>query len=297
MATKQQKQELIEALKFTPREISIMLSGYGGEIVMGRVSREAYKWWNQRDDVSIDDWVWGWNWEDEHPDITVPEHAQFVGNGEWHDCDDLAHESGVEIGGSCWITVTDQLTGETILESTLDHHALESHGIECECMGSTERDEAGVGNAVFVGQSIEKGVFFEATVTITRPFDPSQLRLGYWSIDDWNICQSVEYCGEELEGTDAYSTNGKGSECWLEYIGENPDTDPYDEKTVWAPNQLSEWHAIDSSFPQHPGCYQVRENEWGFVRRAFFVDGAWVDHDGKKLDADINAWRGLREPV
>ena len=37
MATKKQKQELIEILKFTPCTYKIEIWGYGGEIAMGRV--------------------------------------------------------------------------------------------------------------------------------------------------------------------------------------------------------------------------------------------------------------------
>ena len=41
MATADEKQELVDALKFTPRDVRIQVWGYGGEIVMGKVSREA----------------------------------------------------------------------------------------------------------------------------------------------------------------------------------------------------------------------------------------------------------------
>ena len=58
MATRIQKEALVEALKFTPREITITLWGYGGEVVLGKVSREAYKWWSLQDDgITLDDFA------------------------------------------------------------------------------------------------------------------------------------------------------------------------------------------------------------------------------------------------
>ena len=51
MATRKQKEHLVKVLKFTPRDIEITLSGYGGEIVMGRITEAAYDFWQDRDDL------------------------------------------------------------------------------------------------------------------------------------------------------------------------------------------------------------------------------------------------------
>ena len=42
MATEIEKQELMDTLKFTPRNYTITLSGYGGEIAVGTVDRKVY---------------------------------------------------------------------------------------------------------------------------------------------------------------------------------------------------------------------------------------------------------------
>jgi hypothetical protein len=42
MATKEEKQELMDILKFTPCTYTIQMWGYGGEYVMGTVERKIY---------------------------------------------------------------------------------------------------------------------------------------------------------------------------------------------------------------------------------------------------------------
>ncbi len=42
MATEQQKEELMQTLKFTPRNYRVEIWGYGGEIYWGTVDRKIY---------------------------------------------------------------------------------------------------------------------------------------------------------------------------------------------------------------------------------------------------------------
>ena len=48
MATKKQKEELMQVLKFTPRTYKIRMWGYGGEHVMGTVDRKIYDYFRAR---------------------------------------------------------------------------------------------------------------------------------------------------------------------------------------------------------------------------------------------------------
>ena len=295
MATKQEKEELVEALKFTPREITITLWGYGGEVVLGRVSREAYKWWSLQDDgITLDDFAFNWSFDEEYPDANVPEHAQFITAGEWHECDNIAHESGVELSDICGMTVTDNLTGEQIFECNLGAAALESHGIETACLYDLETGDAGQGNACFMGQSIEKGTFFEGKVLIRQPFDPRRIELAYNNIEGWCLVSGLTYDGEDVEGTDAYDTRGKGMECSLEYIGEDAETDPYDENTVWPESWITEWRDATVA-PEHDGLYQVEVGEWNW-RRIWWINEAWRDDHGVPVEG-VSKWRGLNREI
>ena len=42
MATRKQKEDLVRALKFVPRDITISLSGYGADIVTGKQIGRAH---------------------------------------------------------------------------------------------------------------------------------------------------------------------------------------------------------------------------------------------------------------
>ena len=53
MATKKQKEELMQTLKFTPREYKIEIGAYGGEIYFGTVDRKIYEFFKEK---KIDIW-------------------------------------------------------------------------------------------------------------------------------------------------------------------------------------------------------------------------------------------------
>jgi hypothetical protein len=297
MATKQEKEELVEALKFTPREITITLWGYGGEIVMGRVSREAYKWWTRNAEeaaVELSDFVFNWGFEEENEDKEIPDEARFITAGEWHECDGIAHESGVELSDICGMTVTDDLTGDQIFECNLGLAALESHGIDTACLYDLETGDAGPGNACFVGQSIEKGTFFEGRILIRQPFDPRRIQLAYNNIAGWCLVSGLTYDGEDVEGTDAYDTRGKGMECDLTYIGGDPESDPYDENTVWPDSWITEWREATVA-PERDGLYQVEVGEWNW-RRIWWINEAWRDDHGVPVEG-VSRWRGLDREI
>jgi hypothetical protein len=206
MATRKQKQDLMSALKFTPREIEISLGGYGGEIVIGRISEAAYDYWQDRDD--LDEYVYDWDNE-----MEVPADAHFCTDGAWHDVDDICHENGCEASDACLLQVTDVETNDVIWENSLDLDSLASKGVDTSNHSHVrpEEDEPD-GTCIFLGQSIEKGLFFSGKVRITEPFDPSKLAISWTDCDGWRLISGVEYDGEEVYGYDAYSTNGKGSE-------------------------------------------------------------------------------------
>ena len=60
MATIEEKDKLMETLKFTPRTYRVELTGYGCETVIGEISSEAYDYWiaqEDQDDQTLDDYV------------------------------------------------------------------------------------------------------------------------------------------------------------------------------------------------------------------------------------------------
>lgn len=329
MATRKQKEDLVRVLKFKPRDITISLSGYGGEIVMGRITEQQYDFWRDRDDLS--DFVYDWDGE-----IDVPADMRFVTDGAWHDVDDICHESGCEASDCSSISVYDEHECKDIWESNLDIQNLESKGVNVDnhwhCCPSEDQD---IGTCVFLGQSFEKGTFFSGTIRITEPFDHRKLSISWNDCDGWRLISSVEYDGEEVEGYDAYSTTGKGMEfrvfcvesddadlqaaadalnevfadelantqktpselmSWdpaaeLEKIAV-PDINDF-EPEYWEGIEITPWYTMDDE-PVHKGEYQVMVGTWPFPNRAEWTGRKWKAISTTADDIKtLTHWRGL----
>jgi hypothetical protein len=308
VATRKQKQELIKALKFAPRDIVITLSGYGGEIVMGRISEAAYDYWRDRDDLS--DFVMDWDGDFEN----VPDDAKFVTDGDWHDVDDLCHETGCEIADASWITVEDLLENKSIFESCLDLDKLDAIGIDTTSHHHYQPSEDQPhGTCVFVAQSFEKGTFFSGTVRITEPFDPSKLSLSWTDCNGWRLISGIEYRGEDIEGFDGYSTSGKGMEFGVFRVDKANDDDldmPLLEgEEIWASQAIDDaaevelWEGHDltpwwpsSDKPVRSGRYQVLLGTWPFPSFADYSPKKGWHDPGGRID-NVTSWRGLCEPA
>lgn len=314
MATAKQKKDLIAALKFTPRDIEISLSGYGGEIAIGRIPEAAYDYWEGRDDLA--DFAYDWN--NECGD--VPADARFITDGCWYEVDDICHENGCEASESCQIVVDDKLENKTVWESNLDIDNLAANGVDTQRHSRFRpNDDEPDGTCIFVGQSVEKGTFFSGTVRITEPFDPAKLQISWNDCDGWHLIDSITYNGEELDGHDAYSTTGKSSEFRV-YRVEQEDWDPKAEldkifedfpliegEEMWAQEAIDrvpeEWNGIPltkwwpGNFePYHRGEYEVMTDHtnWPFPQRARWTGSRWLS-DGVMIA--VRQWRGLCQPV
>ena len=95
MATKKEKEQLIEILKFTPRTYKISLWGYGGESVMGTVDRKIYDYFRSRR-LDVSDFAWDSDYAAEH---NIPQDMWPFPPGSWYECDDMAHTNGVVLDG------------------------------------------------------------------------------------------------------------------------------------------------------------------------------------------------------
>lgn len=218
MATREQKQELVETLKFTPVTYNVVVHGYGGEMVMGRVDQKIVNYF-QENNIDLSEYASSWGEPGDDGYIDVPEDLRPFDMGSWYDCDNIEHCSGAEFGGS-WITVYDE-NGNAVWEQDLGHN-LEDVGCEIECFCNEEvEDYVNADTAVFVGQNFEKGTFFDAQIDLTEPFDPAKFKFTYSELAGWPILNTVEYNGEELDGADGYSTNGKSSS--YEFFYQNAD--------------------------------------------------------------------------
>lgn len=318
MATKKQKQELIDVLKFTPITVSLTLQGYGGECYAGKVDRKIYDYFKQNR-IDIEEYSSSWDEFD-----NIPEDLQPFTQGSPYDCDNLFHASGAELSDLNSVCVTDQ-NGNTIWEHNLGYSDLEEAGVTVEEAGGGEfSDLCDENDVVFWGGQGEKGCFFDAELTLNAPFDPKKLRITYENCDDWYIISGVEYDGEELDGCGGYSTTGKWAEHkWVLLNGEevyepsSSDDDAHETGTddpvdfpesactseEWDPaeeldkvweNSKTDWFDI-SVKPQHKGSYECEFESttwpWPIERMCEWTGRSWKENGEKAVG--IKRWRGL----
>jgi hypothetical protein len=207
MATRKQKLELIETLKAKKRTYEIMLSGYGGEIVLGSITKDQYEFWKDREDLDEHAYDWG-------DELKIPEEMRLVDNGNWYDLDDYAHECGCEFSSVNRITVYDKETAELVFECSLENGELEENGIDPDGFAVDEiyLEYDTAAEYAFIGQSIEKGVFATFEVEEFGKFDPRKLSFSYIDVEGWPIVNGVSYQSIILDDTGGYSTTGKSSE-------------------------------------------------------------------------------------
>jgi hypothetical protein len=314
MATKAEKQQLIDTLKFTPTTVRLLIQGYGGESYAGIVDRKVYDYFaNQR--IDIEEYASDW---DGIFNDNMPREMQPFPPGSPYECDGLFHASGAELSDLNSITVEEIDSGKTVWEFNLGHSNLEDAGVTVDQCGGEDLDDLDEDKVVFWGGQGEKGCFFDVEFTLRAPFDPKKLTIGYENCDGWYIINSVEYDGEELDGTGGYSTTGKWNESkWILCNGD----DVYDSVALDdRENEGLEWNSMPESAcssetatpklpttdwypvavkPVRKGEYEVRNTHtpvWPFPAtfRAEWTGRTWKDSDGNKVPNIIN-WRGLAQ--
>jgi hypothetical protein len=229
MATEQEKEELLQTLKFTPRNYRVEIWGRGGEVYWGKVDRKIYDFFKEKE-IDIEQYAGSWEermWDD------VPFDLRPFDPGSPYECDDV-HTSGATFDDSSNITVFDE-TGSIVWTSPLGHAALETNNATADCIDEKYISEYPEGTVVFWGAQGEKGTFFGNDFEIKAPFDPSKLRVLYEDMDGWEITSGVQYDGEDIDGND-YDTTGKwGENKWIIvggepiYQGEERDEDDYND--------------------------------------------------------------------
>jgi len=316
MATKKQKQELIDILKFTPVKVQLMLQGYGGESYAGKVDRKVYDFF-KANKYDLEEYASDWDgeWNDK-----VPQELQPFSPGSPYDCDGLWHASGAELSNLNEIQLYNE-AGDEIWTCSAGVDELEDAGVVVAEFGGCELDDLEEGTVVYSGGQGEKGCFFDAEFTLNAPFDPKKLKIGYENCDGWWLINFVEYDGEELDGSGGYSTTGKWGENKWVIVGDEEvyDAIPLDERDEeelptlqeleedskdWDPaaeldkiveeHVMTEWFPVDIN-PVRKGEYEVElvQAAWPFgsIIRAEWTGRSWKQNDEK---IKVKQWRGLK---
>jgi hypothetical protein len=285
MATKEEKQELMDILKFTPCTYTIQIWGYGGEYVMGTVDRKIYDYFKQRR-LSVSDYAWDSDYAEEND---IPEDMQPFPPGSWYECDDMGHVSGVDRNAGT-LQICDE-NGNTVYERSLEDMDGYSDGSP-EISGGDEVwiDSKDPGTIVFVGVSNEKGTFFEGEIELTQPFDSSKLCISYDEIDGNEIVSMITYDGDDIDNNGG-SSNGKSSDFGFYVAGSQKEgkwerykdmDDIVYELTEWFPASIN---------PVRAGKYEA-EIESGHQYHVSWTGDSWVN-EWNNEQVTIKQWRGI----
>jgi hypothetical protein len=302
MATKAEKQQLIDTLKFTPRTYKISMWGYGGEKVMGTVDRAVWDYCMENQ-VDLSEIAWS-DEETVQDEMNLDVDRLPFTPGSWYECDDMAHTNGVSRNAGT-LQIEDE-NGTVVFEKRLE-----------DCDGGSEdspvwscNDESWVGSkpagtVVFIGTSNEKGTFFEGEIELTQPFDIEKLELHYDDIDGEELVNGVVYDGEDIDNYGG-STDGKSSDfgmylvkdsnSWETYAPEEKDWGHPSYGTSPATWERSETFKFKKVKPTLPGYYSCTWRHFGTTYGSAYWDGSqfgeWEYGKFNPITGEIVTWSG-----
>jgi hypothetical protein len=307
MATKKpskkelEQEKLMATLKFTPRKYTISMWGYGGEKVMGTVSREVWDYCMDNQ-VDISELAWG-DEETAQDEMGLDLDMLPFPPGAWYECDDMAHVNGVARGAGS-LQITDE-KGETVLEKALDEFD-DEYSPEFSGGDVASISQRSPGEIVFIGSSNEKGTFFEADINLTAPFDITKLTLHYDEVDGEEIISMATYDGEDLDNYGG-STDGKSSDMNMFLVEEDGEWEQYSpEEKDWGHPPYgrgpSDWEQsakfkFKKHKPVHVGYYTcVWRPGFGTSYGTLYWDGKqfgdW-EHGQFKPESNVDTWQGF----
>jgi hypothetical protein len=289
-----EQEKLIQTLKFTPRSYNVSMWGYGGEVVMGTISREIYDYFKDNK-LSVSDFAWDYDYAEAKG---IPEDMWPFTPGSWYDCDDLCHTNGVSRNAG-HIQVDDE-NGNEILNRELDS----IDGTDIQLSINDEYWPGSVGDGVvFIGRSNEKGTFFEAELALTAPFDQEKLTIVYDEIENEDIVYQVMYDGEDLDNNGS-STDGKSSDFYFYLVEDGEIIENYSEPVSDYINYWPEDYEQTKAFkftkknrPPMPGDYKCTWSPgFGTSYGTLEWDGdKWIEYeyDNPKEVTGVKDWAGL----
>jgi hypothetical protein len=289
-----EQEQLIAMLKFTPCTFKFFLWGYGGESVMGTVKREIYDYFRSRR-LDVSDFAWNSDYAEVH---NIPEDMWPFSPGSWYECDDMAHTNGVVLDSGT-VQIEDE-EGVEVLRSSLDAFQDEDCP-EFDYADAVFIDDQPPGTVVFIGNSNEKGTFFEGSIDLTAPFDINKLTFHVEDVDGSDVVVGVSY-GDAFIDNWGGDTTGKSSEFGFYVAGSLKDgkweryrdsDDCTYEMTDWLSKKV---------MPVREGIYEIntgKKNEWPnySLTTARWTGTRWIsvwaDDTPETEEVKIKQWRGI----
>ena len=301
MATREEKQQLIDTLKFTPRTYRISMWGYGGEKVIGTVEREVWDYC-MKNQVDLSDIAWS-DEDTVQNEMNLDIDMLPFPPGSWYECDNLAHTNGVSRNAG-HIQIEDE-NSNVVFEKSLDDCDGGEDSPEWSCNDEVWIGQETPGTIVFVGSSNEKGTFFEGEIELTEPFDITKLTLGYDEIDGEELINSVTYDGEDIDNFGG-STDGKSSDFGMYLVQDSNTWETYspEEKdwghppcgtgpSTWERSETFKFNKVKPTIPGYYGCIW---KHFGTTYGTAYWNGAefgeWEYGQFKPITGEVVSWSG-----
>ena len=220
-------------------KVTIDISGYGGEFVLGEITKEQHEYWTTLGDDELETYCQdAFDYVDEN---RIPEDMDFLDGEGWHECDNIDHIYGCDLESS-WIEIElpngesvsydnayeirDKYEEEDNFDDIGKDYLLEDEMIreQRECYTSEGHNFCYDKGHYFTAYASEKGQFIwtEFELPEGHEFDERRLVFNTIDLDGSDFLNSISYIfpddkpSEPTElDNEGGSTNGKGWECNL----------------------------------------------------------------------------------
>jgi hypothetical protein len=258
------------------------------------VKREIYDYFRSRR-LDVSDFAWNSDYAEVH---NIPEDMWPFSPGSWYECDDMAHTNGVVLDSGT-VQIEDE-EGVEVLRSSLDAFQDEDCP-EFDYADAVFIDDQPPGTVVFIGNSNEKGTFFEGSIDLTAPFDINKLTFHVEDVDGSDVVVGVSYGDESIDNWGG-DTTGKSSEFGFYVAGSLKDGkwERYrdsDDCTY----EMTDWFSKKVT-PVREGIYEIdtgKKNEWPntVATTARWTGTRWLpvwgDDTPETEEVKIKQWRGI----
>ena len=177
---------------------TVTVEGYGGEHVMGLLSKEQSRFWKEPNAIDFDnqkvkdfkEYMTNHNKEDDKKYVDLKEEHKV---DEWHLIDDILHHYCPILNEDSSIVVDDDMTGDNVIEyklseveidETIDpyQNLLNSDWNVLRHLSDEKKREYGFDfifgdKQIMFGQNLEQGSFSFEQIETDKPFDKYKLKL------------------------------------------------------------------------------------------------------------------------
>lgn len=222
MATKKQKQQMIDRIKHGIRKYRFSIQRYGGETVVGTITPYQYHYWKNRES-ELTDYLMGMDKENYEKEHNLPEEARF--ERDWFENDNVAHTCGAPLSSGNFLHIDEfDQHGNAIKDEKghfvfrepieLSNDNIQKLGIQYADQECIDVDHPSLKNEYYLwaNTSNKGGWTVDEDIEIEGELDFKQLKLHYKSIEGSDICHAISYADGEPRYLQEDST-GSSQEC------------------------------------------------------------------------------------